>query len=257
MFRTEADLTAPCSWRINDAIADGSPLTTWPAAFGPLFPISITAVLGTHLLIAGLHISCGAKTLFPAVGSGGRDVAQTIGDASAARFRASLPFVPIGPHTVDRTGFLTTQLLLLVLSVTRSSAGRFLHKPLPCARSPQRDVAPTSLTAVRPMAPIAPTAVHRANFFCARHLLLQRFTARSATAFLFHQDFAFSQTCAVATSHRTGFPVAPVRKHAIRWACLDVANLFVLSGSFAFFAIGNSSFCYGPAPQLHSASTGG
>ena len=23
MFRTEADLTAPCSWRINDAIADG------------------------------------------------------------------------------------------------------------------------------------------------------------------------------------------------------------------------------------------
>mmetsp|Transcript_7397 Transcript_7397/g.17559 ORF Transcript_7397/g.17559 Transcript_7397/m.17559 type:complete len:258 (-) Transcript_7397:784-1557(-) len=256
MFRTEADLTAPRSRRVNDPITDGSPLTTWPAAFGPLFPISITAVLGTHLLIACLHISCGAETLFSTVGSGGRDVAQAIRDAGTARFRASLPFVPIVPHTIDRAGLLTTQLLLLVLSVTGFSAGRFLYESLPCARGPQRDVAATSLTAVRPMAPIAPAAVHRASFFCARHLLFQRFTARSATTFLFDQDFAFSQTCAVATSHRTGFPVAPVCKHTIRWARLDVADLLVLSGSFAFFAIGNGSFCYRPAPQLHSTSTG-
>ena len=95
-------------------------------------------------------------------------------------------------------------------------------------------------TAVRPMAPIAPAAVHRANFFCARHLLLAHSVSRSGfdrnhpaplptvhctvghhlpesdsryrhplisqatrTDCLFDQDFAFSQTCAVATSHRT------------------------------------------------------
>ena len=110
------------------------------------WPECPAAVLGTHLLIACLHISCGAsprnawsasvwdgwqtgtlaETLFSTVGSGGRDVAQAIRDAGTARFRASLhfnkplgryqisalrpclPFVPIVPHTIDRAGLLTT-----------------------------------------------------------------------------------------------------------------------------------------------------